>query len=285
MTDLADLIPGNVYTRKDAGLPVTPGGAQRDRDRVIGYTQHWTTGNALGITNTLRWWRNIYEYHTGHNGWADIGYAYGVDRFGNVFTGRGRFRTLAHATGYNTTWLGVAYLGGHDSHVTRDAKVSLRTLWEWLRLDGGMVNMDFRNGHRDIGQTSCPGDLLHLWVHGGMPWPDGGDPDPVPKQPDGSSLPDYIVAVVSSSEADEGAARVLGKAYQWKFLTVGYDAPYSDRIDGLRIGTAVRVGAVRDLSRPEWDETHDIGGRNRDETAAAVHARIALDRGDSRSVV
>jgi len=172
MTDLAELIPGRVYDRHDYGAPATPGGARRNRDDVVGMTVHWTTGRALGRPNTVDWVASIYRYHTQTLGWADIGYAYLVDKHGNVFVGRGRFRALAHATGYNRTWLGVAYLGGHSNDITAEGKAALIGLRNWLIEDGGMPGMTRLNGHRDLGSTHCPGDLLYRWVHDGMPAPD-----------------------------------------------------------------------------------------------------------------
>jgi len=181
MSDLAELIPGRVFQRQDYGAPATPGGARRDRSRVIGMTVHWTTGNVLGEADTLRWVGNIYRYHTQTLGWADIGYAYLVDRWGNVYVGRGRYRQLAHATGYNTTWLGVAFLGGHDSHVNDEALAALAGLRAWLRREGGMTNMSRLNGHRDLGSTACPGDRLWQWTQDGGPAPDlTPEPDPTP---------------------------------------------------------------------------------------------------------
>ena len=172
-------VVGHIYDRTDWGAPATPGGTQRDRSLVVGMTVHHTTGNTLGHDDTVRWWHNIWRWHTGNNGWADIGYGYGIDRFGNLFVGRGRYRQLAHARGYNTDWLGVAYLGsGIQGHVTDDAKQTFVSLRNWLREDGGMDNMSRLNGHRDIGSTSCPGDVLYRWVSDGMTLP---EPDPEPE--------------------------------------------------------------------------------------------------------
>ena len=281
---LESMIPGSVYSRPDCGIPATPGGSRREPRNVIGFTQHWTTGNALGVSNTRRWWKNIYDYHVGHNGWADIGYAFGVDRFGNVFFGRGRYRQLAHARGYNTTWLGVAYMGGHDSHVTPEGQIALRSLHDWLRAEGEMSNMRDRNGHRDLGSTACPGNLLHSWVHNGMPLPKVGAPQPDNGQPDRKELDHLIVAVVANNPVDEGMARVLGRYYQWRFLTIGYDAPESDRVENYRIDTAVRVGAAANESNSAWENTRDVAGGDRNATATKVVHRIREDDYDSRTV-
>lgn len=178
MADLSRYIPGDVYNRSDYGAPSTPGGSRRDRSRVVGMTLHWTTGNVLGESSQLNWVRNIRNYHVNTLGWADIGYAYLFDRYGNVYVGRGRYRALAHASGYNTTWLGVAFLGGHDSHVSDEAKQAAAGLRRWLMNEGGMTSMRSVNGHRDIGSTACPGNLLHSWVHSGMRAPEIHKPEP-----------------------------------------------------------------------------------------------------------
>ena len=167
MAELADLIPGRVFEREDWGAPATPGGSRRDREDVVGMTVHHTTGATLGVDDTVSWVKNIYDYHTGGRlNWSDIGYAYLVDRFGNVFVGRGRFRTLAHARGYNGVWLGVAFLGsGREGHVTPEAKRAFIGLHRWLQGDGGMVNLDAVNGHRDLDPSNvCPGDYLYQWA-------------------------------------------------------------------------------------------------------------------------
>ena len=164
MSNLEDLIVGKVYQREDWGAPSTPGGSQRPLTDVTTFTQHHTTGATLGTSDTVQWVKNIYDYHLGL-GWADIGYGYLYDRFGNVFVGRGRYRTLAHARGYNRTHFGVAFLGtGDKGHVTPAAKITGRALRHWLRTDGGLTNMRSTNGHRDVGNTSCPNDYLYHWA-------------------------------------------------------------------------------------------------------------------------
>ena len=172
MSDLQQLIPGEVFAREDWGGTASPGGSRRDRSQVIGLTGHHTTGNTLGEDNQAQWVLNIYNYHTGTLGWADIGYAYLYDRYGNVYVGRGRYRQLAHATGYNTTWLGVAFLGDSSQVWTDEAAAAFIGLRTWLRNEGGMVNMDQVNRHRDIGSTACPGSAKASWIANGLPAPD-----------------------------------------------------------------------------------------------------------------
>ena len=282
---LSDHIPGRVYTRSDWGAPATPGGAYRSLSQVSRTVFHWTTGDTLGASNQARWVKNIYDYHTGHNGWADIGYNYLVDRYGSVYVGRGRYRVGAHAPGANSDGMGIALLGGSSAALTSEAKQAINGLMTWL---AESVTTGDERGHGEVpgNNTSCPGQAVRQWVADGRPGPDGSEGDPDEGQP-GDTAPDLVVAVAASTLADEGMARVLGKSYQWRYLSVGHDAPHADRIDGLHVGTLVRVGAAAQVdprSVATVDEFYDVAGESRDATAAAVADRIAADTGDSRSV-
>ncbi len=244
MTDLNESVVGRIYDRTDWGAPATPGGAQRDPARVVGMTVHHTTGNTLGNDDTVRWWHNIWRWHTGRNPsspltWSDIGYAYGIDRFGNLFVGRGRYRQLAHARGYNTTWLGVAYLGsGIQGHVTIDAKQTFVGLRNWLRDGGGMDNMSRLNGHRDIGSTACPGDHLYQWVSDGMPTPDTvGGGLMLPRQGDTGEVVEF---------------------WQRTLVRAGYPIDYSDPYDG-NYGPATEAAVTKARQSFSSNVTPSVG--------------------------
>ena len=131
--------------------------------------------------------RAIQAYHVRSNGWDDIGYNFLVDRFGQIFEGRGGGVTRnvvgAHAKGFNTGSVGVAVIGTFSSAaVSARTKEALVALLAW-RLDVGHVDPLRRiswisggsprfpegtrvsirtvSGHRDTGYTSCPGNLLY----------------------------------------------------------------------------------------------------------------------------
>ncbi|MEO5633402.1 N-acetylmuramoyl-L-alanine amidase [Gaiella sp.] len=131
--------------------------------------------------------RGIQTYHVKSNGWNDIGYNFLVDRYGTVYEGRygGIDRNVigAHARGFNTGAVGVAVIGTFGtSAIPPAASRSLEKLLAW-RLDlahvdpqaavavvsggserylpGVPVTLRAVSGHRDTGQTSCPGDQLY----------------------------------------------------------------------------------------------------------------------------
>ena len=136
--------------------------------------------------------RGIQAYHVKNNGWNDIGYNFLVDRFGDVFEGRGGGITRnvigAHAAGFNTGSVGVAVIGTYESStISKAARTALVRLLSW-RLDRNHVNplghvtrRSYGNprfpsgtpvrlrrisGHRDTGWTSCPGGALYARLPG-----------------------------------------------------------------------------------------------------------------------
>jgi N-acetylmuramoyl-L-alanine amidase len=131
--------------------------------------------------------RGIHVYHVKGNGWNDIGYNFLVDRFGQIFEGRGGGIAAnvvgAHAQGFNTGSVGVSVLGTFSSSpIARGARRALVRLLAW-RLDLAHVNPTSRltwisggnpkypagrkvrlravSGHRDTGPTTCPGSALY----------------------------------------------------------------------------------------------------------------------------
>ncbi|MBW3604881.1 MAG: N-acetylmuramoyl-L-alanine amidase, partial [Actinobacteria bacterium] len=142
-------------------------------------TNDYTRAQAAGIV------RGIYAYHTQSRGWSDIGYNVLVDRFGTIYEGRagGLTRAVigAHTLGFNTGSIGVAMIGNYDTgSVTSATRSAVAHLLAWKfaihgidpkgTVDitsactgtckhprGSVVTMPTLFGHRDVGQTSCPG--------------------------------------------------------------------------------------------------------------------------------
>ncbi|MDX6438975.1 MAG: hypothetical protein QOF45_1558, partial [Gaiellaceae bacterium] len=136
--------------------------------------------------------RAIELYHVKGNGWNDIGYNFLVDRFGNVYEGRGggieKNVIGAHSEGFNTGTFGVALIGNY-AHATppKAQQTALVDLLAW-RLDVAHVdplstvvytsggNAKFRSGknvilraisgHRDTGPSECPGTGTYVLLPG-----------------------------------------------------------------------------------------------------------------------
>ena len=106
---------------------------------------HHTAGSSsYGPEESAAIVRGIELYHVKANGWNDIGYNFLVDRYGQVFEGRGggmqRNVIGAHAAGFNTGSVGIAVLGTYSAKApTREAEDALGKLLAW-RLDVGHVD-------------------------------------------------------------------------------------------------------------------------------------------------
>ncbi|QKS70273.1 N-acetylmuramoyl-L-alanine amidase [Paenalkalicoccus suaedae] len=89
---------------------------------------------------------------------AGIGYNGLVDTDGTKVRGR-MFRQGAHARGYNARHFGIATPGNFNN--TRPREVVLESMAEfaaWVLKQANLpVNATTVRGHRDVGQTDCPG--------------------------------------------------------------------------------------------------------------------------------
>ncbi|MEJ2862766.1 N-acetylmuramoyl-L-alanine amidase [Actinomycetospora flava] len=130
--------------------------------------------------------RAIFAYHTQKQGWGDIGYNALVDRYGTIFEGRAggmdKAVVAAHAGGFNRETWGIAMMGNYMGEAPTPAALnSVAALAAWklgglyrdpreqVRLtSAGGGTSRFPKGqtttvpalfaHRDVGNTSCPGD-------------------------------------------------------------------------------------------------------------------------------
>ncbi len=129
--------------------------------------------------------RSYWNYHVNTLGWADIGYNYLIDKYGNLF--QGRKNTTApqtdvkgsHAGNSNGTSIGINFLGNADVTLpTTEQYNKLYTLLAWwynnkgfdptssasiTLQSGGTGTVPRICGHRDvnIGGTACPGTTLY----------------------------------------------------------------------------------------------------------------------------
>ena len=190
--------PGTGETSDDAELAtagVTPkpqifsraqwGADERMRDSSslqygevhAGFVHHTVNANGYSRAQVPSIMRGIYAYHTQSRGWSDIGYNFLVDRFGRIWEGRfgGVDRPVvgAHAGGYNGDAFGMSAIGNFDITGPSSAMVdAYARLFAWkLSLHGvpatstqqrvaGRVLRSIQ-GHRDVGQTACPGRYLY----------------------------------------------------------------------------------------------------------------------------
>ena len=147
-------------------------------------TNNYSAGQSASIV------RGIYYYHAVTLDWGDIGYNFLIDKYGTVFEGRsgsvaapaGRMSVGAHARGVNTGTMGLSMMGDYSSISPSDAQLSAvgrmagwflkragitdangragLHVWTTERYQAGStISMPRILGHRDVGYTTCPGNV------------------------------------------------------------------------------------------------------------------------------
>ncbi|WP_425956322.1 N-acetylmuramoyl-L-alanine amidase [Xylanimonas sp. McL0601] len=166
-----------IQSRADWGADESLATWQPARGNFKGAVIHHTAGTndytAGDVPSILR---GIYAYHAITRGWGDIGYNFLVDKYGRIWEGRKggiENETIgAHATSWNASTFGVSVLGSYDTATPSSAAVDaiVRLLGWKLSLHGIHANttavingrtVNTIQGHRDVGQTSCPGPNLY----------------------------------------------------------------------------------------------------------------------------
>ncbi|WP_234356270.1 N-acetylmuramoyl-L-alanine amidase [Blastococcus sp. Marseille-P5729] len=160
---------------------------------------HSADGNNYSASDVPRLMRSIYHYQAVTLGWGDIGYNVVVDKFGRAWEGRagGLDKPVvgAHAGGFNRETFGVSMLGNYDlvsvPGVVQE-KVAQLIAWKFglhgvsptgttslTQYGGGGTTAKFKDGttvalptifgHRDVGNTVCPGRYGYptlSWIRG-----------------------------------------------------------------------------------------------------------------------
>jgi hypothetical protein len=177
-----------VLTRSQWGArppAITPSVAP---DLKIAVVHHSVNANTYSREDVPALLRGIQTYHMDVQGWNDIAYNFAVDRFGRIWEARAGGITKAviggHAQGFNTYSTGVMVLGdftsAQPSQAAVDAvadvigwkfalqQVEVRGTTQFTSLgspryaSGTVIPALPRIvGHRDVGQTGCPGSLLY----------------------------------------------------------------------------------------------------------------------------
>ena len=145
-----------------------------------GFVHHTVNANNYSRSDVPGIIRSIYAYHTQSKGWSDIGYNFLVDRFGRIWEGRygGVDRPVvgAHTLGYNDYSFAMSAIGNYETAQPTSAMLdAYGKLFAWkLSLHGidaadtsqkvGPKTFKAINGHRDAGQTACPGRYLYAKI-------------------------------------------------------------------------------------------------------------------------
>jgi hypothetical protein len=162
-----------VFTNDDGETLMWPQGYSREVHLVV--VHHTAESSPNGSrTSDIERMRAVYEYHTVGRGWGDIGYNFAIGPNGTIFEGRagGDYVVGAHAYCNNVGTMGIALMGNFQTGKPTDQQL---TALNWLLVhlsdtygidpDGRVIHhgktMPSIVGHRDVGQTACPGNYSH----------------------------------------------------------------------------------------------------------------------------
>jgi uncharacterized protein with LGFP repeats len=179
--------PPNIISRAQwgAGTSMRCGGPSYGSGIRAAVLHHTATGNDYSPQDSAAIIRSIYAYHTITLGWCDIAYNALVDKYGQVFEGRGGGITKdvlgSHTGGFNRDVWGVSLIGDFEEVPPPDVMVKTtgRLLGWRMSLDrvnplntvqlksaggqytvvpgGNSVTLPEIFAHRDVGNTECPG--------------------------------------------------------------------------------------------------------------------------------
>ncbi|MFB4307000.1 N-acetylmuramoyl-L-alanine amidase [Actinomadura sp. GTD37] len=243
------------------------------REVVVHYSEGPTTQTV----------RSIQDFHMGPDRrWSDVGYNFLVDVQGRIYEGRGWLTVGAHAPDHNSSGIGICMIG-RDGDATPAAERSIRAIYdEACRRAGRSLA---KLGHRDVYETSCPGDQLWNWVHAGMPT------DNVDEQED--DMPDYVSVGMSESQdlpPGEWVTINWGKEFSdsahhhWDkggpSLIVGparYNLTANVRVEGLAVGTELQARVVEVAEEGGKVETGPIAEYAASKGATFLHYNVAAD--------
>ncbi|TDC21346.1 peptidoglycan recognition protein [Streptomyces sp. 8K308] len=148
-----------------AAAPSDPIGTVSTGSRT-GYLVHYSGATATQTPRDIQ--RGMMN-----RGLSDVGYNFLVDVDGVVYEGRGWHGLGAHASGFNTAYVGICVIGtnsdmndgsGALKRPIADALVSM-----YHKANEIMGKTLTRSYHSNVESTECPGDILRAWVNGGMP--------------------------------------------------------------------------------------------------------------------
>lgn len=97
---------------------------------------------------------SIHEYHKS-KGWSGIGYHYYIGKDGKIYNGRPENAEGAHTKGQNKNSIGICLEGNfEEEEITLEQSQSLYEISMYITLKYDIYKII---GHRDAGETLCPG--------------------------------------------------------------------------------------------------------------------------------
>lgn len=229
--------------------------------------------------------RQIQSFHQDVNGWCDVGYHFLVSRDGRLWEGRPSGVIGSHVGGANSGNVGISFMGTHTSTPITDGQLDnvaglIADVTDQYGIGISSANI---KGHRDRGQTSCPGDALYAQLPRLIDRAkNGGGPiDPPP--PVAVNVRGIIY------EGSDTSARVAGATVTVGDLEIVSDSNGYYELDNVPAGTydvTVRAGGfvTRTISREvSGDITWASVGLSRDLPVGTATLQGVIYTGSSSS--
>ena len=219
-----------VIDRATVGLPATARGSWMATP-VRRLVLHHEAGSSVGRSG----WRGIYRFHTRTRGWQDIGYQWGYcPSTREFYEGRGAGRVGAHVQGYNIGSHGLCVLGDYDRSRPEDHVIADLAAFARWHEDEGHGPGEFTHGHRDLGQTSCPGDHLYPRIPDinalARSGPEAPAPDPIEEAAMATRLVHLDSRGGTAYWPDAAARRLVPLTARWQADALAGDGWHEDTV-------------------------------------------------------
>ncbi|KAG5832975.1 hypothetical protein ANANG_G00296960 [Anguilla anguilla] len=112
--------------------------------------------------------RSMQRFHQDDRGWDDIGYSFVAGSDGYIYEGRGWNWRGAHTKGQNSRGYGVSIIGDYTTDLpSRPTLELVRDQLTACAVGGDRLIANYTvHGHRQLVNTSCPGDALFSEIQG-----------------------------------------------------------------------------------------------------------------------
>jgi hypothetical protein len=251
--------------------------AKTIRFAVVHHTAGTNSYTAADVPAILR---GIQSFHQNSRGWNDIAYNFLIDQWGGIWEGRaggiGKPIVGSHAAGFNTGTVGISLLGNFVGVNPTQAAVDATAAVAGWKLalhgidplgtttvqgtstspfaSGSTVTIPTIVGHRDVGQTDCPGAVsaflpqIRSLASTRAPYT-VGHVDALTAQPNGSfriagwgfdrrsSTPAEVVVEINGTEVARSATSVARPDVVTTF------GPTTPAISGFDLSVASREGS------------------------------------------
>lgn len=131
--------------------------SKRTIKRLIVHCTATREGQEVSVEQIRKWHTD--PENAGGRGWSDIGYHYVIYLDGSIHLGRDVDISGAHTAGYNSTSIGICYVGGLDASGkakdtrTSEQKASLVNLLKRLK---ALYPSSTIHGHCEFAAKACP---------------------------------------------------------------------------------------------------------------------------------